>query len=88
MIIKSINPATEKIIKSYKCDSNKDIKNKIDNSRKAFAQWDNLTVKERCECLRKVASVLREEFLHFFMPITLPIEVQYKRKDLYISFPT
>lgn len=60
MIIKTINPATEKVIKSYKCDSDNDIKSKVNNSRKAFSEWKELDVKERGDYLRKIADVLKE----------------------------
>ncbi|MEK6861241.1 MAG: aldehyde dehydrogenase family protein, partial [Nanoarchaeota archaeon] len=70
MIIKSVNPTTEKVIKSYKCDTDNDIKSKVNNSRKAFFEWKELGIKERCNYLRKVAQVIKKRKEEFGKLIT------------------
>ncbi|MBI4154971.1 NAD-dependent succinate-semialdehyde dehydrogenase [Candidatus Woesearchaeota archaeon] len=70
MIIKKINPTTEQIIKTYRCDTDKEIKNKVDSSKKAFLEWSKLSIKERCNYLKRIANVLRKRKYKFGEIIT------------------
>jgi len=59
--IQSINPYTEKVMKEYSLLSDEDINRQIDQSRRAFNSWKNLTVPERADLVRKLGAQLRAE---------------------------
>jgi acyl-CoA reductase-like NAD-dependent aldehyde dehydrogenase len=71
MIIRSINPATEKINHSFTALSYKkseEIAKKVNGS---FPNWKNLSIKERCDYMRRLASALRAKKDEYAKLITL-----------------
>lgn len=56
----SINPADDKIIKSYEEDDEQTIYNKIKRSQEAFEEWKKTSFSVRKELLLKAANILRE----------------------------
>ncbi len=64
-MIQSKNPATEKILKSFKEISDKELENKVSLASKAFESWKNSSFKERARLMRRLGNYLRnhtEEF--------------------------
>jgi acyl-CoA reductase-like NAD-dependent aldehyde dehydrogenase len=58
MKIWSVNPATEEKIQAYETTSMAGIREKVENSRKAFYEWKTTDVAEREELLRSLAKNL------------------------------
>ncbi len=67
----TINPATEKKIKTYNSIDVKDIPKYISNSKKAFSYWGNLQVKERCNYLKKISKLLLKNKQKYAIIISL-----------------
>lgn len=60
MSLKSINPATGKLLKSYEEYSGGEVKKIIEKSNETFLNWRNTGFKERAELMKKAAQILRE----------------------------
>ncbi|GAA4413339.1 NAD-dependent succinate-semialdehyde dehydrogenase [Nibrella viscosa] len=60
MPLHSINPYTQKRIKTYRPDSAHAIERKLKQADKAFADWSALPVRERIDYFRKVAAHLTD----------------------------
>lgn len=56
--MRSINPATEQLIREYPDHSPQQVQDVLRQTRAAFDQWRRLTVEDRCEALRPVATHL------------------------------
>ena len=54
----TINPATEEKLKTYNANNVSDIPKYINNAKKAFSYFSGLSVKERCNYLKKISSLL------------------------------
>jgi succinate-semialdehyde dehydrogenase/glutarate-semialdehyde dehydrogenase len=61
MVLRTINPATNKIIKEYPEMSLDDIKDIIEKSQKAFFSWKNVNFNHRAEIMKKAARILQED---------------------------
>ena len=59
MAIETINPNTNKLVKSFEKTSDEKIKSIILNSEKAYQQWKQTTFQLRSKLLFKTADVLR-----------------------------
>jgi succinate-semialdehyde dehydrogenase/glutarate-semialdehyde dehydrogenase/succinyl-CoA reductase len=59
MPIKTINPATEEIIKEYQVITEDELKNKITKSREAFSKW-KVDPKKRSTFLHILSEELRK----------------------------
>ena len=57
--MKSINPYTQKVIKSYVYHSQEEVAEIAKASSKAFGLWKRKSIEERAECLYKLADILR-----------------------------
>ncbi|GAB3710561.1 NAD-dependent succinate-semialdehyde dehydrogenase [Spirosoma flavus] len=55
----SINPYTQKRIKTYRADSQAAIERKLKQADQAFADWSALSISERIKYLRKVGDYLK-----------------------------
>ena len=60
MPIQTLNPATERIEKTFAEDSEEIISEKITRAQKAFESWRNVALEERSTLLYKVADLLEE----------------------------
>lgn len=60
MPIQTQNPYTEKIEKSYKAQSDKEVARKIDAAHNAFVLWREVPMKTRARLMKKLAHVLRK----------------------------
>ena len=54
----SINPYTQKTLKTYRIDSASVIERKLKQADRAFADWSALSIRERADYLRKVGQYL------------------------------
>jgi succinate-semialdehyde dehydrogenase/glutarate-semialdehyde dehydrogenase len=61
MVLSTINPATNKIIKEYPEMSHDNIKDIIEKSHKAFFRWKNVNFSHRAEIMKKTARILQED---------------------------
>ena len=61
MALETINPATEKIIKSFNAISNQEVSEIIDKVNKDFLNWKNFNYSKRKHLLLKAANILRNE---------------------------
>ncbi len=59
--MKSINPATEEVMKEFKALTQKEAFNEIKKTRSAFKDWSELDIKTRCKYLRKVSGILKRK---------------------------
>ncbi|QSE96128.1 NAD-dependent succinate-semialdehyde dehydrogenase [Fulvivirga lutea] len=60
MSVKSINPATDQVIKEYKEHTSKEVKEYISKSHLAYESWRKVSYSERALCLVKAAEILRK----------------------------
>ncbi len=58
--IKTVNPATEEVLDTYKVMSEADATQAIEATHEAFKEWRKLTHAERAPYLKKIAEKLRE----------------------------
>ena len=70
-MIKSINPATEKEIKSYQEMDESQIKRIINDTNNAFLNWRNTDFSERKVKMKNVAGVLRNKKKEYAELMTL-----------------
>lgn len=59
-ILKSINPANEKEIMSYKVDSREEIGLILSDSKDAQAIWASSKISLRCSCLEQLSGILKD----------------------------
>lgn len=71
MSIKTTNPATNKVEKSFDEMTDKQIDNAIELSNKTFQDWKKTSYKERATLLHKVADLMREKKTELAKLITL-----------------
>ncbi len=67
----TLNPTTEERIKSYNSEKISNIPKYIENGKKAFSYWSNLSVKERCNYLKKISKILLKNKKRYATLITL-----------------
>ena len=65
MSIQSKNPATEKVLKSFKEISNEELEKKLSLASKAFQNWEKTTFKERAILMYKLGEYLRNHAKDF-----------------------
>ena len=63
--MKSVNPATNELIKEYEQHSSKEVSQKIEDSHKYFLSWSKLSVSDRTKKLLEVARLLEEHKKEF-----------------------
>ena len=71
MTIQTINPNTNKMVKSFKEMSEKTIDNKVEKAQMAFLDWRKTSYQQRAEMLHKVASLMRAKKSVLAKTITL-----------------
>ncbi len=59
--MKSINPATGRLIKAYEAHSNAEVNARIGQAQHCFGQWRHKPFSERAELMRQAAGLLREQ---------------------------
>lgn len=59
-MIESLNPATEKILKTFKPYNTAEIKSALNTAQKFFLKWKEVSIEERAMLMRKAAAVLRQ----------------------------
>lgn len=60
-MLTSVDPATGKIIATYKIDDEKKIERSLRSADKAFKQWSGQTFKQRAAVLKKIAVELKKD---------------------------
>ena len=60
MILKSINPATEKVLKVFKEWKPEEIKKQLSKSSNAFDSWKETDYSDRTKLLKKITKILRD----------------------------
>jgi len=68
--IQSVNPATEEVIASYQVAGESEMERALEQSDAAFRKWRRTPVRERQQCTRRLATVLREKKSEFAEVIT------------------
>lgn len=58
--MKSINPATEKLVRDYPEHSKAAVLERLDRAQAAFASWRQTSFAERARLMRRAAGVLRD----------------------------
>ncbi len=81
MSIKSINPATNKVVKAFEEMSVSTVEKSIVKSEQTFAIWKKTTYSERAELLYKVAGLLREKVKDLAELITLEMGKLYSQAE-------
>ena len=71
MAIKSTNPATNKVVKTFDEMTEEDVDKAIAQSAVTFEEWKKTDYKKRAEILHKVAGLLREKKKDLAKMITL-----------------
>lgn len=70
MAIKAINPATGKLIKTYKSFSLKTVEEKILRAKKVFADWKHVPFSEKATLMHNAARVLRNHLQQYAILMT------------------
>ena len=63
--MKSINPATNQLIKEYSTHTSQDIEHIIQNSQQAFRQWAAEPFNKRAHCFFKIAEIIQSKHMEF-----------------------
>ncbi|ADB62896.1 Aldehyde Dehydrogenase (plasmid) [Haloterrigena turkmenica DSM 5511] len=71
--MKSINPATEEVLATYKEDDTGTVYAQLDTAREAFESWSERSVSSRERLLANVADVLRENIDKYAKQITIEV---------------
>lgn len=71
MPIQSKNPATGKIIKTFKEISDKELEQKLANSAKAYKAWRDVSIKDRVKLMLRLATYLEKNKKHMAKLATL-----------------
>lgn len=71
MPIQTINPATNKVVKTFEAMTEKAIDSAINQADKAFQIWKNTSFDERAKLLHKVADLMRKKKAELAKLITL-----------------
>ena len=71
MSIKSTNPATNKVVKTFEEMTDEDVDKAVAQSAATFEEWKKTDYKKRAEILHKVAGLLREKKKDLAIMITL-----------------
>lgn len=71
MPIQTVNPFTNKVVKTFEEMSEVTLNNLVEQSAKAFEKWKNTTYEQRAELLNNVARLLRERKSELSKTITL-----------------
>lgn len=61
MTVRSINPATGKVLKSYREMSREDVVKVLRKAQAAFELWRRTDFNQRAGCMKKAAAILREK---------------------------
>ena len=70
MAIRSINPATGKLLRSFDALSDEALREKIDVAAQAFRSYRNMPVEHRALCMRKLATLLEQDSAELALMIT------------------
>jgi succinate-semialdehyde dehydrogenase/glutarate-semialdehyde dehydrogenase len=71
MAIQTVNPFTNKVVKTFDEMSEVTLNHLVEQSAKAFDKWKNTTIEHRAELLYNVAKLLRERKSELAQTITL-----------------
>ena len=71
MSIQTINPATNKVVKSFEEMTDKQVEQSLEQSDITFHEWKKTSYPERAAVLNKVASLMREKKTALATLITL-----------------
>ncbi len=70
MMIKTINPATEEVIRTYNHMSESEVMSALEEAHRAFLEWRKLSVKQRGVYFTRLAEVLRKNKERYAQLIT------------------
>ena len=71
MSIQTVNPATNKVVKSFEEMTDKEVHAAVDQAEKTFHRWRKTTYAERAALLHKVAELMRKKKTELATLITL-----------------
>lgn len=71
------NPATTEVLAQYRESSSEDIKNAVEAGKKAFLEWKETPVVERCRYLFKLCDLLKENCEELAATITMEHGKEY-----------
>src|SRR4051812_15231475 len=71
MAIRTKNPATGEVVKTFEALSEAEIDQKVQRAAETFRQWRKVPFSERCELMRKAGRVLEERKQEFARLMTL-----------------
>ena len=71
MEFKTINPANGEELERYQFLTKDELALKLDNSQQAFTSWKKVPLSERCDLLRKVGKILRDDVEEYAKMIAL-----------------
>lgn len=71
MAIETINPFTNKSVKTFEEISDKELETKIETAHKQYSKWKDTTIEKRANLLRKVAAIMRKRKKELAQLITL-----------------
>ena len=71
MAIETINPFTNKSVKTFEEISEKELETKIETAHQQYAKWKDTKIEKRAELLQKVAAIMRTRKKELAALITL-----------------
>lgn len=71
MSIQTVNPATNKVVKSFEEMTDKEVQAAVDQAEKTFHSWRKTTYEQRATVLHKVAELMRKKKTELAKLITL-----------------
>ena len=71
MLIKSINPSNNEVLKTFEEFSDKEVTSVIEQANSAFHQWKDTPMTKRSRLMKNVAKILREEAMHYASILTI-----------------
>ncbi|HLT32289.1 MAG TPA: aldehyde dehydrogenase family protein, partial [Aquaticitalea sp.] len=69
--IQTINPYTNKVLKTYNAITSSQIKSVLKTSNERFQSWKQTSIKERCRLLKTLAQILEDNKMGYAKQVTL-----------------
>jgi succinate-semialdehyde dehydrogenase / glutarate-semialdehyde dehydrogenase len=87
MSISTINPNTNKLVKSFEEMTDQDVNSAVDHAEKAFESWRNTSFRHRSDFMHKVASLMRSKKDSLASLITLEMGklISQAEGEIYLS---
>ncbi len=69
-MLRAIDPTCGKLVRELPTDTAQEVERKLEAAAQAFPRWRDAGIEARCEALRRVAAVLREDVVNLARPMT------------------